>query len=386
VFRILAVLVGALLDACVVSAEVNVVLQPLVTGLDRPVQVVTAHDGSGSLYVAQQAGIIRRLTPQGSLQAFLDISPIVSCCSNGGLLSLVFHPNYVINGRLYLLYVNLDGNTTVARFQRSSVAPEVADAQTMQILFIAGQPKDNVPNHHGGTLQFGPDGMLYVSIGDGGAYVKVTNRAQDSSLLLGKLLRLDVDHAEPYSIPGDNPFVAVPSVRPEIWSLGLRNPWRYSFDRSTGELYLADVGQDSWEEIDIVTLSEARGANFGWPILEGMHCFPPGTTCEATNFVPPKLEYSHALGCSVTGGYRYRGSRSPAWDGVYFYGDFCSGRLWAAEQTTSGSWQSHEIAQTGAEIVSFGEDDSGELYLVDYKGTIHRLLPGVPSRRHAAGR
>jgi glucose/arabinose dehydrogenase len=384
--RELSLVLVTLLSISANAAEPNVTLQPLVSGLVRPVQVVAAHDGSRSLYVAHQGGQILRLDPRDrTTHPYLDLSPIVSCCANGGLLSLVFHPAYAANGRLYVLYVNVDGNTVIARYLRSAANPEVADPQSVEILLVAEQPKDNVPNHHGGTLLFGPDGLLYASIGDGGAYVKVTNRAQERNHLLGKLLRLDVDHASPYTIPADNPFAGSSATRGEIFALGLRNPWRLSFDRTTGKLFIADVGQDSWEEIDVVTLSEARGANFGWPLLEGSHCYPPGiTACDTSSFLMPKIEYPSSLGCSVTGGFRYRGSLWPALWGVYLYGDFCSGRLWAATERADGSWTTRELLKTTANIVSFGEDDEGELYLVDYNGTISRIAGTVPARRRTS--
>lgn len=368
----------------VVPAEGGVVLEPIATGLDRPVQVVTAHDGSQAFFVAQLTGIVLRFGQAGvAPTTFLDLSSIVSCCSNGGLLSLVFHPHFAANGRLYVLYVDRNGDTVLARV----LAPdrETADLSTLEILLVADQPTDNIPNHHGGTLLFGPDGMLYVSIGDGGAHTAVTNRAQQLTHVLGKLLRIDADRASGYAIPADNPFVGVPGAREEIWSFGLRNPWRYSFDRITGELYLADVGQDSWEEVDMLSLAEAKGANFGWPVLEGDHCFPPGTPCSSTGFVLPTFEYSHAFGCSVTGGYRYRGSKWPQWSGVYFYGDWCSGMLWSVIQHADGSWTTVETQNTGKVIVSFGEDDDGELYLVDYAGAVYRMSPGQPPRRRAVG-
>src|SRR5436190_2266005 len=356
------------------TAVADVQLEPFATGLDRPVQVVTAHDGSQALFVALQTGIVLRFAEQGAAPTtFLDLSSRVSCCSNGGLLSLVFDPHYTTNGRMYVLYVDLNGDTVLARVQAGSI----------EVLLVADQPIDNIPNHHGGTLQFGPDGMLYVSIGDGGAFVTVTNRAQQLTHVLGKLLRLDVDFAAGYAIPPDNPFAGVPGARGEIWSFGLRNPWRYSFDRSTGELFLADVGQDSWEEVDVLTLAEAKGANFGWPVIEGSHCFPPGASCSTSGFVLPMLQYSHAFGCSVTGGYRYRGIKSPQWEGAYFYGDFCSGILWTAIQRPDGSWSNIETQNTGKEIVSFGEDDEGELYLVDRAGAVYRMTPCAPRRKRS---
>ncbi len=336
------------------------------------------------MYIAEQPGRILRSTDGRATSTFLDLSPIVSCCTNGGLLSVVFHPNYAANRRFYVLYVDRDGNTVVARYLRSETESGVADARSEQRLFVVEQPKDNIPNHHGGTLQFGFDGMLYISIGDGGAYVKVTNRAQEMNHLLGKLLRIDVDHAAPYSIPPDNPFVGVPGVREEIWALGFRNPWRFTFDRATGALLIGDVGQDLWEEVDIVSPQQAKKANFGWPVFEGSHCYPPGASCAPADFVLPQIEYSHAAGCSVSGGYRYRGRKWPQWDGLYFYGDWCSGTLWAAFETANDSWRTTEVSRTSAQIVSFGEDDDGELFLVDYRGIVSRMDAGGGRRRAAA--
>jgi glucose/arabinose dehydrogenase len=381
--RVSSLLAFLFIAVIVASAEGSVLFEPIATGLDRPVQVVTAYDGSQSFFVAQLTGVILRFAQAGAAPTvFLDLSSIVSCCSNGGLLSVVFDPRFAQNGRLYVLYVDLNGDTVLARVL--APARETADPSTVEVLLVADQPTDNLPNHHGGTLQFGPDGMLYVSIGDGGAYTQVTNRAQDVTHFLGKLLRIDADLAFGYAIPADNPYAGVPGARAEIWSFGLRNPWRYSFDRVTGALYLADVGQDSWEEVNVLTLAEAKRANFGWPILEGNHCFPPGTSCSTSGFLLPTFEYSHAFGCSATGGYRYRGIRWPQWSGVYFYGDWCTGILWSAIQRTDGSWATHETQNTGKVIVSFGEDDSGELYLVDYAGAIYRMAPGLPPRRRSA--
>src|SRR5260221_13323211 len=347
------------------SADPAIALHPVATGLDKPVQIVPSHE-SGQLYIATQPGLIVRA--DGG--TFLDLRNIVSCCDNGGLLSIVFHPAYVVNGQLFVLYVNHDGNTVVARYARAAPA-------TALILFTAEQPKDNVPTHHGGTLVFGPDGMLYASIGDGGAYLKVTNRAQETTHLLGQLLRLNPDG----TIPPDNPYAGSTTTPPEIYSFGLRNPWRFSFDRATGELLLGDVGQDTWEEIDAVTLSAARGANFGWPIMEGSHCFPLGSSSSTSGLILPKLEYSHDSGCSVTGGYRYRGTRWPSLYGMYFYGDYCSGTIWGADS----AWNSRALLQSGGNVVSFGEDDDGELYVVDHRGTVYALVVAPEPKRRAAG-
>lgn len=354
------------------ALALTILWKPVASGLDRPVQIVSAHDHSGALFIAEQRGRIRLLRQRGDeLRLFLDISDRVSCCENGGLLSLVFHPDFVANGYFFLLYVDHNGDTVVARYQRSAGSAEAADPNTAKILLVVPQPKDNVPNHHGGTLEFGSDGYLYVSIGDGGAYIQVTNRAQELHHLLGKLLRIDVN-ADGYKIPPDNPFVGVPGARGEIWSLGLRNPWRFSFDRITGDLLIGDVGQDAWEEIDLVTHAQSRGANFGWPRMEASHCFPPDTACSTTGLTPPALEYARHLGCSVTGGYRYRGAKLPTLYGTYFYGDWCTGRIWAADEV-DGRLSASVVADTDLAIVSFGEDDDGELYVVDYRGAVFAL-------------
>ena len=354
----------------------TLVLHPIATNLDQPVQLVSAHDHTGDLFIATQRGLILRLDhATGATSTFLDMRNVVQCCDNGGLLSIVFHPRYMENGQLFVQYVDSNGDTTIARYTHEA---------NPQILFTAAQPKDDVPNHHGGTLQFGPDGMLYISIGDGGAYVKVTNRAQELDHLLGKLLRIDVDHGSPYAIPADNPFVGQPNVRAEIWSYGLRNPWRYSFDRLTGDLFIGDVGQNLWEEVDVRSIAAARGVNFGWPLLEGTHCFLPGVACSLAGYALPAFEYSHAEGCSITGGYRYRGVKYPSLYGFYIYGDYCAGTVWGEAQRGDGVWSRVTLAQTDAYLVSFGEDDDGELYVVDHKGTVYSISADAPGRRRAA--
>ena len=363
------------------SPSSSLVLSPLVTGLDHPVQIVSAHDQSSRLYIAEQSGRILVLpTPHQDPELFLDLAALVGCCDNGGLLSVVFPPNFAGNGFFFVLYVDTNGDTVVARYSRSGASPQTADPDSGEILFVVPQPKDNIPNHHGGTLQFGPDGYLYISIGDGGAFVQVTNRAQETGHLLGKLLRIDVSAERAYTIPQDNPFSGLQGARKEIWSTGLRNPWRFSFDRLSGELMIADVGQDDWEEVNILSLAEARGANFGWPRTEGLHCYPPGAACSFAGLTSPAIEYPSELGCSVTGGYRYRGNRSAGLSGKYVYGDWCSGRIWAASEI-GGHWQPAMIADTDLAIVSFGEDDAGELYVVDYNGSVFELTMLADRRR-----
>ena len=357
-------------------------LDPIASGLDRPVQAVSANDHSGRVYIAELPGRIRVADrPSDPARLFLDFTNRVSCCANGGLLSVVFHPRYAENGYFFVQYVDVSGNTTVARYSRSRVDPDTADAASAEVLLVVPQPKDNLPNHHGGTLRFGPDGFLYISIGDGGAEVEVTNRAQELHHLLGKLLRIDVDRAWPYTIPPDNPYAGVPGARGEIWALGLRNPWRFTFDSRTGGIIVGDVGQHAREELDILSYADARGANFGWPVMEGSQCFPAGAPCSRDGLVLPQVEYAREGGCSITAGFRYRGTRSRRLAETVLYGDFCSGRLWTAFQN-GGSWSATLLADTDLLIVSIDEDETGEPYIVDYRGAVYTLV-APPIRRRA---
>ena len=341
-------------------------LVPIVSGLDRPVQLVAANDG---LHVAQQDGRVSRID-DGRLVTEADLRSVVGCCENGGLLSIAFDPLYAANRRMYALYADRNGDAALAR---------VTDGR-VEVMLVVPQPKLGVPNHHGGTVAFGPDGFLYASIGDGGAVEDVTLRAQQLDRLHGKLLRIDVRGEAAYSIPPDNPYAGTPGARGEIWASGLRNPWRFSFDSTTGTLHLADVGHESWEEVNILSVAAARGMNFGWPVMEGSRCFPPNTICNPAGFVLPQIEYSREGGCSITGGFRYRGTALP-WRGAYIYGDFCSGRIWAAIESGTGTWTPVLIADTDAVIVSFGEDAAGELYVVDYAGTVSRIVSAMARQR-----
>ena len=331
-------------------------------GLEHPLYVTHAGDGSGRLFVVEQPGRIRIVT-QGRLLAspFLDISDRVRHAGEQGLLGLAFHPEYKRNGRFFVNYVRRsDGHTVIAEFRTSSNA-DVAQADERLLLTVA-QP---YPNHKGGMVEFGPDGFLYIALGDGGSGGDPGNRGQNRNELLGKLLRIDVDRGTPYAIPSDNPF-AVGGGRSEIFAYGLRNPWRFSFDRQTGELWAADVGQNKWEEIDVVK----RGGNYGWRVMEGTHCFLPRDGCARDGLIPPVAEYGHDKGrCSITGGYVYRGSRLPALRGAYLYGDFCSGEIFALAEGTQ-----QILLATGLQIASFGQDQDGELYVVGHGGTIHRIV------------
>jgi glucose/arabinose dehydrogenase len=341
------------------------------TGLNRPTGLEHAGDSSGRLFVIEQVGLLR-IIKDGSLlsEPFLDIQQRVGSSGNEqGLLGLTFHPRYVENGYFYVNYTDTQGDTVIARF-RVSANPDLADPATEQQLLKISQP---YANHNGGVTAFGPDGYLYLGLGDGGSGGDPLGAGQNLDTLLGKILRLDVDTAEPYAIPADNPF-SEGNGRPEIWAYGLRNPWRFSFDRLTGDLYIADVGQNSFEEINFQPASSTGGENYGWNIMEGFSCFR-SSECDRTGLTLPILDYPTRVdgNCSVTGGYVYRGDLLEEWQGVYLYGDYCSGRVWGLLQGEEGEWQNALLFETGQSISSFGQDEQGELYLVGHRGSILRL-------------
>ncbi len=340
------------------------------TGLALPDDVEFPDDGSGRMFVVEQPGRIR-IVEHGQLrpQPYLDITDRVGSAGNEqGLLGLAFHPDLKNNPDFYVNYTDLNGNTVIARFSASG---DVADPASEKDLFHIPQP---FPNHNGGEMTFGPDGYLYLGLGDGGSQGDPNGNGQNTDVLLGKILRIDVDHGDPYAIPNGNPF-ANGGGRPEIWAYGLRNPWRFSFSRGTNDLYIADVGQDLWEEVD-VALGNPAGINYGWNYYEGNHAYagqpPPGL-----QVTMPVTEYSHAEGgCAIIGGYVYAGQMSE-WRGIYLYGDECSGKIWGllntADPPSTTGWQSQLLFQTGASITSFGQDPSGEIYLADRRGTIYLL-------------
>jgi len=342
-------------------------LIPVVGGLDTPVGIANAGDGSSWLFVLEKVGRVR-IVREGVLVAepFLDITDRVgSLNSEQGLLGLAFHPEYAQSRTLFVNYTDRQGNTVVSRFVVSG-NPERADASSEVILLTLDQPASN---HNGGHLAFGPDGALYIGTGDGGGSGDRYGNGQNGQTLLGAMLRLDVDGGQPYEIPPDNPAVGNAAVRDEIWAVGLRNPWRYSFDRLTGDLYIADVGQNTYEEINFQPAGDTGGHNYGWPIMEGLHCFPADRACDKAGLTLPVAEYDHAQGCSVTGGYVYRGREYPFLNGVYLFGDYCSGRIWGMAQSgNTGDWQLVQLAQADVRLSSFGEDEAGELYLVDIAG------------------
>jgi len=348
----------------------NILLTEISAGLTQPIFITNASDGSGRLFIVERAGRIRIIKDGVLLSAaFLDIHTIVNSFSGEqGLLALAFHSDYTSNGQFYTVHTNQDGSLVLSRFIRSQNNPDLADANSMVILLTIPHP--NNTNHNGGTLAFGPDGYLYWSTGDGGGAGDVPNNAQNLNVLLGKILRLDVNSGPPYGIPPSNPFFngSDPNVRKEIWSYGLRNPWRFSFDRQTGDLFIGDVGQGSREEIDFQSAASDGGENYGWRVMEGTLCYNPSSNCNQSGKILPVAEYDHTLGCSVTGGYVYRGTKFASLDGYYFYGDYCSGRLFSLRNNPGSGWESVQLLDTSYTISTFGEDEEGELYLADYSG------------------
>lgn len=357
----------------------------LVGRFSAPVAITNAGDGSDRLFITEQEGTVRIVSGTSILpRPFLDIRNLVQAGGERGLLSVAFHPQYASNGFFFVNYTDRPGgHTVVARYSVSSSDPNVADpASALQIIRIQ-QP---FANHNGGQLQFGPDGYLYIGMGDGGSGGDPGDRAQNLRELLGKMLRIDVDHQLPYTIPADNPFATGLDVRREIWALGLRNPWRFSFDRQTGDMFIGDVGQNAFEEINFQPAASRGGENYGWRRMEGLHCFNPQTNCNQGTLVLPILEHPQSTGvCSITGGYRYRGP-FPSLRGLYIYGDFCSGRIFGATQQSDGRWTSTILLQTSMNISSFGEDESGGLYVADLSGNVHRLIDPSAKRRRAVRR
>lgn len=349
----------------------NILFTPVVTGLTQPLLATNAGDGSGRIFIVQKTGeiLILKGTTLNSTP-FLDVSGLITNPAGGeqGLLGLAFDPNYSTNGNFFIAYTNQNGigDDVLERFHVSA-DPDVADASSGQIVLTISEPYEN---HNGGNIAFGPDGDLYFGVGDGGSGGDPQGNGQNKNTLLGKMLRINVSTL-PYTIPSDNPF-ASGGGSPEIWSYGLRNPWRFSFDKSTGDLYIGDVGQDTEEEIDFQAANAAGGQNYGWNWREGNLCY---STCTIpTGYVPPVAAYLHGTndsnGCAVTGGYVYRGSLFPGLQGVYLYGDYCSGNVWGMYKNASNQWVTKLIASTGYNISSFGQDEAGELYLVDLGGTL----------------
>ncbi len=369
----------------------GVSLQPVVSNLD-PITSVT-HAGDGRLFLTLRPGRIVILE-NGAVKAqpFLDIHNLTTTDGERGLLSVAFHPQYAQNGFLFINYTNLQGNTVIARYQVSASSPDRADPASARILLTIQQPYSN---HNGGQLQFGPDGYLYIGMGDGGSAYDPECRAQDPSMLLGKMLRIDVDQnvtTRPYyGIPPSNPFRGPGDPPDEVWASGLRNPWRFSFDRQAGDLWIGDVGQDQHEEIDFQPVSSRGGENYGWKVMEGTFCSStdacPASTppCGSTAYTLPVLEYDHESSrCAVVGGYVYRGSSIPQIQGTYVFGDLCSGEVFAAVRSGDG-FTVRTVPGQISQLTTFGEDVNGELYAASLTGQLFRLTGGTAGVRQTVG-
>src|SRR5688500_9165824 len=352
----------------------TVALQPVVSGLTEPVAIAHAQDNR--LFIVLQDGQIVIWNGTSLLQTpFLDIRSLVLSGGERGLLGLAFHPDYAHNGFFFVNYTDRNGDTVITRYSVSAADPNRADPTSARRLFLIDQP---FSNHNGGQLAFGPDRYLYIGMGDGGAGGDPQNNAQNRAQLLGKMLRIDVDSGDPYGIPPANPFIGQSGTRPEIWAIGMRNPWRFSFDRVTGDLWIADVGQGDVEEIDFQPASSRGGENYGWRIKEGSKCFNP-RTCSSTGLIDPVIEYGHVDGaCAVTGGYVYRGTRTPRLTGTYIYGDYCNGVIWGATRNANGTFSSRVLIDTNIFISTFGEDANGEVYVADHRGAIFRIIDTTP--------
>jgi glucose/arabinose dehydrogenase len=345
----------------------DVAIEPMLSGLDRPLYLTHAGDDTGRIFIVEKPGMILVLPPgEASPVTYLDLRDRVgSTASEQGLLGLAFHPRFAENGLFFVDYTDRNGNTVIARF---AAAPkeDSAPPSSEQVVLRIDQP---YANHNGGQLAFGPDGFLYVGVGDGGSAGDPLGAGQNLDTRLGKILRLDVDSGELYAPAAGNPWQSQGGARAEVWAYGLRNPWRFSFDRATGEMWIGDVGQNQYEEIDLQPAG-VGGLNYGWNLMEGLHAYQGGYR---EGLTLPVWEYDHTQGCSVTGGYVYRGQALPALRGVYLFGDYCSGTLWGLARAPDGGWNAVQLLATGLSLASFGEDQAGEVYLVDLGGGVYRL-------------
>ena len=357
---------------------VSISLSTVASGFASAIGVSSA-PGDARLFVIEQTGQVVIVSGGKRGGTFLDISARLSCCGERGLLGLAFHPQYATNGRFFVRYTTPAGDVRVSEFHVSTDSNK-ADATSEKVILTIPHP--TFGNHNGGRIEFGPDGYLYIGTGDGGSGGDPNNHGQDLNTLLGKMLRLDVDHFAaglPYAIPGGNPFVGQTGKRGEIWSYGLRNPYTFSFDRETHDLWIADVGQDAYEEVDRATAASGggKGVDYGWSVMEGNHCYRPSTGCSAAGMAPPLAEYAHgsgdSIGCAIIGGYVYRGSAQPQLYGRYFFGDYCSGRIWDAAAAGPAQQTPQELLESGFQITGWGQDTNGELYLTATNGILYRL-------------
>ena len=348
-------------------------LAPFVGGLNNPLGLEQPDDASGRFFVVEQRGLVR-IIQNGSVLAspFLDISGKVYFSGESGLLGVTFHPGYAQNGHFYVNYVrivNSQRQSIIAEYKVLPTDPNQADLSSERILLTVNQPAFD--NHKAGQLAFGSDGFLYFGLGDGGSSGDPFGNGQNTQVLLGKLMRIDVNSTTgnlPYAIPPDNPF-AIGGGQPEIWAYGLRNPWRFSFDPPSGRLFLADVGEASWEEVDLID----KGGDYGWNLMEGSHCYKPPSGCSSAGLIMPTSEYSHGEGQAIIGGFVYHGSAIPALQGIYIFGDFAAGKIWGLQEN-SGSWVRTLLASTGKNLSAFGRDQNGELYVVDYGGAVWKVI------------
>ena len=346
-----------------------------VGGFNSPLYLTAAPGDTGRLFVVEQGGAIRVLHHDTTrTRPFLDLTGKIASGGEQGLLSMAFHPQYATNGRFYVYFTDPNGDLRIVRYNVSS-NPDSADPATADTVLAIPHPGQT--NHNGGQLEFGPDGMLWIGTGDGGGSGDPAGNAQNKHALLGKLLRLNVDGASGYAIPADNPGVSDTSFAPEVWAYGLRNPWRFTFDRSNGDLYIGDVGQDHYEEVDVAASGAQRGkfGNFGWNIMEASHCFLT-PSCDQTGLLLPQVEYIHSNGaCAITGGYVYRGSALPSLAGIYFYSDYCNGMVEGFRYPGGQPADWSALIRPGPNVSSFGQDANGELYIIQLSGSVWRIVP-----------
>ena len=358
-------------------ASISIELEPYATVPGGPLAITAPHDGTGRLLIATKAGQIR-IVRDGALDPdpMLDISDLVSSGGEQGLLGIAVHPGFPEDDRIVVDYTDVDGDTVVASYRLDPADPDRLDPTSAAVILAADQP---FANHNGGAVAFGPDGHLYVGLGDGGSGGDPLESGEHLDTLLGKVLRLDVDSPAAagagYAIPPGNPFASVAGARPEIWLTGLRNPWRFAFDRATGDLWVGDVGQGAWEEVDVAPAG-VGGLDFGWDRMEGAHCFEPASGCPTEGLTLPVTEYGHDLGCTIIGGAVYRATEQPLLAGGYLFGDYCSGRLWAipASAAASGPIDPVRVGTAGAGLAGFGENEAGELFAANLDGTISRVV------------
>jgi glucose/arabinose dehydrogenase len=356
---------------------ISISFEPYVTVAGGPLAITAPDDGTDRLFVATKAGQIR-IVRDGLVEPdpMLDIGGLVSNGGEQGLLGIAVHPAFPGDPRVFVDYTDLDGDTVLASYHLDPADPDRLDPGSATTILSVDQP---YANHNGGAVGFGPDGFLYVGLGDGGSGGDPQDNGEHLDTLLGKILRIDVDSVGaggvPYAIPPENPFANVSGARPEIWLTGLRNPWRFAFDRLTGDLWIGDVGQNAWEEVDLAPAG-VGGLDFGWDRMEGSHCFEPETGCPTDGLTPPLTEYGHEEGCTIIGGTVYRGTAQGLLAGGYLFGDYCTGRLWAipASAGATGPVEPVRVGTAGAGLAGFGEDDAGELYAANLDGTISRVV------------